>query len=125
MLWEAGIRKAKTIAKRLNISERTAYGHVAKLKKGISLERKTPIRKRKVTSTMTRRIVSNATNVKKCKSLRDIGQEVGISYVTVRKILHKQGIHYCRLKKNKQVSEKAKKERVLFAKRMLRSRTDW
>ena len=33
VLWEAGIRKAKTIAKRLNIPERTAYGHVAKLKK--------------------------------------------------------------------------------------------
>ena len=47
VLWETGTKKPTNIAKKLKISESTAYRHVAKLLNGLSLERNGRIAKRK------------------------------------------------------------------------------
>lgn len=126
VLWEAGIRRAATIAKKLKISERSAYYYTSKLKTGQSLERKKVIRKKtKQTPQNIQKIIRLAQNRKKSISLRDIAAKVKVSHELARKILHNNGVNYQKRQKKKLLTYERRETRLIFAHNMEEEAQDW
>lgn len=126
VLWNAGVKTAATLAKKLGVTERTAYTYIKKLKNGVCLERKKRISKKTViTKELARRVVRIVKSNKTTPSLRDVASRVKVSHETVRTILHKEGIHYRRKSQKKLLTDDQKENRIIFAEQMIEEGRDW
>lgn len=126
VLWEAGIRKAATLAKKLKVTERTAYNYISKLKTGGTLERKKAIRKKtKRTPATIKKVLQIINKSKQSLSLRDIAVKVKVNHEVVRQILQGEGVKYVKRPKKKFLDDERKEKRLLFAEKMVEEDQDW
>lgn len=126
VLFESGFSKAKTIAKRTGIPERTVTHYISKLREGESLDRKPYHRNSsKVTPPIARKIIRKVRVSKRAESARSLGRTFGLDHKTVIKILRSHGFDYRRRLKRLSLTQDNMKIRLKWARKMVKRESDW
>lgn len=127
VLWDAGHRTPKSMFRRGNIPERSAKRYISAFRHGQYHTRKPYPKRVKVAQkrAVVQRVVRKAQTRKRFYSLRDMAIDNDISHMTVKSILRRYGFNYSSYKKRFVLTDKAKKARLRFARKMQRQKSVW
>lgn len=127
ILWKAGHRTPGALKRKADIPERSGQRYIADFKSGGSWERNaySPRAQKKTAPKIARKVIQKSRCRTRIYSTRQIGASVGVSHVTVQKILKSRGINFKSHNRRLPLTKERRTKRLRFARFMQKRKREW